>query len=127
MEKTAISTDKAPRAIGPYSQAVKYGDLVFVSGQIAIDPNSGKLIDVMDVGKQTEQVMQNIKAILNEAGLDFSHVIRVTMFLTSMDDTSVVNEVYAQYFSEPYPARAIGSVSALPMGARLEIELVAGS
>ena len=120
-----IETDKAPKAIGPYSQAVKYENLLFISGQIAIDPKTQEFIGG-DVEKQTERVMENIKAVLEEAGLNFNHVIKTTIYLKNINDFEKVNEVYGRYFSEHKPARATVEVSNLPKGALVEIEVIAG-
>lgn len=119
-----ISTDKAPAAIGPYSQAVDLGDLLFVSGQIPINPETEAFVSD-DVKEQTEQVMKNVGAILNEAGLSYQHIAKATIFLASMDDFATVNEVYASFLSEPYPARAAVEVSRLPKDAKVEIEVIA--
>ncbi|WP_226584762.1 RidA family protein [Halobacillus litoralis] len=121
---TPISTDKAPGAIGPYSQAADLGNLVFISGQIPLDPASMEFVSE-DVTEQTKQVMENIHAILKEAGLTFQNVVKMNIYLASMDDFSSVNEVYASYLSEPYPARAAVEVSKLPKGAKVEIEATA--
>ncbi len=120
-----IETDKAPKAIGPYSQAVKYESLLFVSGQIAIDPETQEFIGG-SVEQQTERVMENIKAILEEAGLNFDHVIKTTIYLKNIDDFSRVNDIYGRYFKEHKPARATVEVSNLPKGALIEIEVIAG-
>ena len=120
-----IETDKAPKAIGPYSQAVKYESLLFVSGQIAIDPETQEFIGG-SVEQQTERVMENIKAILGEAGLNFDHVIKTTIYLKNIDDFSRVNDIYGRYFKEHKPARATVEVSNLPKGALIEIEAIAG-
>ncbi|NPA58709.1 MAG: RidA family protein [Aquificae bacterium] len=120
-----IETDKAPKAIGPYSQAVKYENFLFVSGQIAIDPDTQEFIGG-SVEKQTERIMENIKAILEEAGLNFNHVVKTTIYLTDIGDFEKVNQVYGRYFTEHKPARATVGVSALPKGASVEIEVIAG-
>jgi len=123
MPKNAITTPKA-KAIGPYSAAVAIGDLVFVSGQIALDSVAGKLIEG-DIAAQTRQSLENLQAILAAAGLTFAHVVKTTIFLTSMGDFAAVNAVYKTYLTEPYPARSTIAVAALPMGAKVEIEMVA--
>jgi 2-iminobutanoate/2-iminopropanoate deaminase len=123
MSKKPITPAKG-KAIGPYSLAIESGDLVFVSGQIALDTATGKLIDG-DVAAQTRQSLQNVKAILEAAGLSFAHVIKTTIFLTNMDDFAAVNAVYKASVSEPYPARSTIAVLALPMGAQVEIEMTA--
>ena len=119
-----ISTDKAPSAIGPYSQAVRAGQFVFCSGQIGIDPATGKFIGV-DVESQTRQVMQNLRRVLAAATLDLSHVAKTTIFLVNMEDFSSVNEIYGAEFGDHKPARATVQVAGLPLGALIEIECVA--
>jgi 2-iminobutanoate/2-iminopropanoate deaminase len=123
MPKKAIATPKA-KAIGPYSTAVEIGDLVFVSGQIPLDAATGKLIEG-DIAAQAGQSLENLKTILTAAGLTFAHVVKTTIFLTSMGDFAAVNEVYKSYVGEPYPARSTIAVAALPMGAKVEIEMTA--
>ena len=123
MPKKAITTPKA-KAIGPYSAAVESGDLVFVSGQIPLDSTIGKLVEG-DIAAQTRQSLENLKTILAAAGLGFAHVVKTTIFLTSMGDFAAVNEVYKGYVGEPYPARSTIAVAALPMGAKVEIEMIA--
>lgn len=120
-----IYTDKAPKAIGPYSQAVKYENLIFISGQIAIDPNTQEFI-VGDIETQTKRVMENIKAILEEAGLNLNHIIKTTIYLKNLEDFDKVNKIYGEYFTEYKPARATVEVSNLPKGALVEIEAIAG-
>ena len=121
-----ISTDKAPSAIGPYSQAVRAGQFVFCSGQIGIDPATGKLIGA-DIESQTRQVMQNLRSVLTAASLDFNHVAKSTIFLVNLEDFSSVNEIYGAEFGEHKPARATVQVAGLPLGALIEIECVAYS
>ncbi len=123
MAKKAIATPKA-KAIGPYSAAIESGELVFVSGQIPLDPIAGKLVDG-DIAAQTRQSLENLKTILAAAGLTFAHVVKTTIFLTSMGDFAAVNDVYKSYMAEPYPARSTVAVAALPMGAKVEIEMIA--
>jgi 2-iminobutanoate/2-iminopropanoate deaminase len=123
--KKIIATTKAPGAIGPYSQAVKYGNMLFTSGQIAIDPDCGELI-MGDVKTEAHQVMTNLKAVLNEAGMDFSNVIKTSIFLSSMDDFAAVNEVYESYFEADYPARETVQVARLPKSVNVEISMIAG-
>jgi 2-iminobutanoate/2-iminopropanoate deaminase len=123
MPKRAITSPKA-KAIGPYSAAIESGDLVFVSGQIPLDAASGKLVDG-DIAAQAKQSLENLKTILDAAGLSFRHVVKTTIFLTSMGDFAAVNEVYKGYLAEPYPARSTIAVAALPMGAKVEIEMIA--
>ncbi|WP_457622697.1 RidA family protein [Persephonella sp.] len=120
-----IETEKAPKAIGPYSQAVKYESLIFISGQIAIDPETQEFIGG-DIVAQTERVMENIKGILEEAGLSFEHIIKTTIYLKDMNDFQKMNEVYGRYFKKHKPARATVEVSNLPKGALVEIEAIAG-
>jgi 2-iminobutanoate/2-iminopropanoate deaminase len=122
MEK--IETDRAPAAIGPYSQAVRAGDWLFFSGQIPLDPHSGELVDG-GVEEQTRQVMVNIGAVLAAAGLDFSSVAKTTIYLTDLQSFAVVNAVYGRYFQGTAPARATVQVAALPKGAQVEIEGIA--
>lgn len=124
MEKKIINTTNAPAPIGPYSQAVQAGNLLFISGQIAINPATGK-IDTVDTQSETHQVMQNIKAILQEAGLDFSNVVKTTIFLTDMDLFGEVNEVYGRYFKGDFPARETVAVKGLPKNVNVEISMIA--
>jgi 2-iminobutanoate/2-iminopropanoate deaminase len=121
--KKAISTPKA-KAIGPYSMAIETGDLVFLSGQTPLDPATGKMAEG-DIGAQAKQCLENLKSVLDAAGLTFAHVVKANIFLTSMGDFAAVNEVYKTYFKEPYPARSTVAVAALPMAARVEIEMIA--
>lgn len=118
-----ISTDDAPAAIGPYSQAIRAGDLIFVSGQIPLIPESGQLI-TGSIEKQTHQVLQNMKAILTAAGADFGQVVRTTIFLKDLSHFNQVNEVYGSYFKPPYPARACVEVSKLPKDVDVEIDAI---
>lgn len=122
--RDAIVTSAAPRAIGPYSQAVRAGQFLFVSGQIAIDPATGNLVDG-DIAAQTRRVMLNLGEILAASGATFDHVVRTTVFLTSMDDFAAMNEVYGGFFSTPGPARATVEAPRLPKNARLEIDVIA--
>lgn len=122
--KKTISTQKAPAAIGPYSQAVVCGNLVFLSGQIPLDPKTMQLVEG-NIQIATKQVFNNIAAVLEAAELDFTDVVRLTIYLTNMQDFAVVNEVMQQYCSEPYPARAAVEVSNLPKGATIEIDAIA--
>jgi 2-iminobutanoate/2-iminopropanoate deaminase len=124
MEKKVIFTNKAPAAIGPYSQGVMAGNLLFVSGQIPFVPETMKLVSE-DVGEQTHQVLKNLQAILQESGLSFEDVVKTTIFIKDMNDFACVNEVYAQYFSNHKPARACVEVSRLPKDVLVEIELIA--
>jgi 2-iminobutanoate/2-iminopropanoate deaminase len=122
--RNAISTSAAPQAIGPYSQAIRVGDLLFVSGQIPLDPATGAIVDG-DVAAQTRQLMQNLEAILEAAGASFDHVVRTTIYLLDMNDFASVNEVYGACFSAPAPARATVQVARLPRDARVEIDAIA--
>lgn len=122
--KEIISTDRAPGAIGPYSQAVKAGDLLFCSGQIPIDPATGEFVSD-DIAEQTEQVLKNLAAVLDAAGADLASVVKTTVFLQDMSDFAAMNEVYARHFDETKPARATVAAAGLPKGARVEIECVA--
>ena len=122
--KTPVFSSQAPTAIGPYSPAVRAGQLLFVSGQVALDPTTGSLVGG-DVKAETRQVMENIRALLDAAGLDFSGVVRTTVFLADMNDFAAMNEVYGAYFGQPYPARATVQVSRLPRDARVEIDVIA--
>lgn len=119
--KHSIHTDKAPQAIGPYSQAVKAGNFVFLSGQIPLDPNSMTVIKG-DIRAQTKQVFENLQAVVEAAGATMGDFVKLNVYLTSMDDFAAVNEIMSDYFSEPYPARAAVEVSALPKGVSVEIE-----
>ncbi len=119
-----INTESAPAAIGPYSQAVTAGNFVFCSGQVGLDPQSGKLVS-SDVEAQTHQVMANLKEVLLAAGVGFSEVVKTSIFLRSLENFSKVNEIYATYMSEPFPARATIEVSRLPLDAEVEIEMIA--
>jgi len=122
--KQAVSSPDAPKAIGPYSQAIRAGQLLFLSGQIPLDPASGQMIDG-DVSAQTQRVMENLGAVLKTAGLSFEAVVRTTIFLADMNDFAKVNEVYGTYFNAPAPARATVQVAQLPRGARVEIDAIA--
>lgn len=122
--KEIIATDKAPGAIGPYSQAVKVGNLVFVSGQIPIDPATGSFVSD-DVSEQTEQVLKNLKAVLEAAGSSLGAVVKTTVFLADMNDFAVMNEIYGRYFAENSPARATVEAARLPRDARIEIDCIA--
>ena len=119
-----ISTKKAPAAIGPYSQAIRLGNLVYTSGQIPIDPATGVLVEG-GIKEQTRQSLTNVKAILEEAGISMSQVVKTTVFLADMNDCADMNAVYAEFFTEPYPARSAVAVKSLPKGASVEIEVVA--
>ena len=118
-----ISTDKAPAAIGPYSQALDTGSMLFISGQIPIDPATGTMPE--SVTEQAEQVLTNITNILAEASLTMANVVKTSVFLADLNDFAAVNEVYASFFAEPYPARSCVQVAAIPKGAKVEIETIA--
>ncbi len=124
MEKEIIFTENAPDAIGPYSQAVKANGLVFVSGQIPIDPKTGAFVSD-DVSEQTEQVLKNLKSILEAAGSSLEMVVKTTVFVADMNDFAPMNEVYARYFTADFPARATVQAARLPKDAKVEIECVA--
>ena len=123
--KKVISTSKAPAAIGPYSQAIQVGNLVYTSGQIPIDPATGMFVEG-GIKEQTRQSLLNVKEILEEAGLTIKDVVKTTVFMADMNDFADMNAVYAEFFSEPYPARSAVAVKTLPKGALVEIEVVAG-
>ena len=122
--KEIIATENAPGAIGPYSQAVKTGNMVFCSGQIPIDPATGEFVSD-DVAEQTEQVLKNLSAVLEAAGTSLNNVVKTTVFLADMNDFPVMNEVYSKFFSENKPARATVQAARLPKDARVEIECIA--
>lgn len=124
MEKKIIRTDNAPAPIGPYNQAVQFGNMLFVSGQIALDAVSGELVQG-DIQTETKKVMENLKAILTAAGMDFSNVLKSTIFLMDMGQFAQVNEVYGGYFGEDAPARETVQVAGLPKGVKVEISVVA--
>lgn len=124
MATSVVATDKAPGAIGPYSQAIKVGTLVFTAGQIPLDPATGKFVEG-DIAAQTEQVMRNLQAILEASGSSFSRVVKTTCFLTNLDDFAAFNEVYGRYFSENRPARSTVQAARLPAGANVEVECIA--
>ena len=122
--KQVIHTDSAPAAIGPYSQAIQIGDLLFVSGQVPIDPSTGAVVEG-DIKAQAQQSLNNLKAILNAAGTNMGPVVKTTVFLADMNDFAAMNEVYAQFFQEPFPARSAVQVGRLPKDAKVEIEAIA--
>lgn len=124
MEKNIIETSQAPAPIGPYSQAVRVGNLLFISGQIAINPQNGQ-IEAKDVSGETMQVMKNLEAILKEAGLGFEHVVKTSIFLTDMGNFGQVNEVYGRYFKSQFPARETVAVKGLPKDVQVEISMIA--
>lgn len=124
MKREIIRTDNAPAAIGPYSQGIKTGSLIFTAGQIALDPASGKLVEG-GIEAQTRQVLTNLKHILEAAGASLETVVKTTVFLADMGEFAALNNVYAEFFGEAMPARSTVQVAALPLGARVEIEAVA--
>jgi 2-iminobutanoate/2-iminopropanoate deaminase len=123
--KRAITTEQAPKAVGPYSQAIVANGFVFCSGQIPLDPATGKLIDSPDIGDHVRRVMENLRAVLDAAGSDFSKVVKTTIFVAQMSDFPEVNKAYAAYFTDVPPARATVQAGGLPLGARVEIEMTA--
>ena len=122
--KKIIATDAAPKAVGPYSQAVSHGNLLFCAGQIPLDPATCEIVGT-DVTAQTERVCENIRGVLAANGMTFADVVKSTVFLITMDDFAAMNAVYARYFPEPFPARSTVAVAGLPRGARVEIEVTA--
>ena len=122
--KKAISTTTAPGAVGPYSQAISAGNILFVSGQLPVDPATSSVVEG-EVAAQATQCCKNVAAVLQADGLGFEHVVKSTVFITDMADFPKVNEVYKQYFSAPYPARSCVAVKALPLGCSVEIEVIA--
>lgn len=122
--KRIIETSNAPEPIGPYSQAVKAGNTLYVSGQIALDPTFGKLVN-KTLEDETKQVMENIGAILNEAGMDYHHIVKCSIFIKNMDDFGLINKVYGQYFDQQPPARETVEVSRLPKDVHVEISCIA--
>jgi 2-iminobutanoate/2-iminopropanoate deaminase len=119
-----VSTDQAPKAIGPYSQAIRAGQFLFLSGQVGFDPATGQLVPG-GISEQTHRVLQNIGAILSAAGLSFDHVVKTTVFLADMNDFAAMNDIYASYFKSPAPARSTVQAARLPRDARVEIEVIA--
>ncbi|MBI1343876.1 MAG: RidA family protein [Terrimonas sp.] len=124
MEKKIVNTRMAPDPIGPYNQAILAGDLLFISGQICIDPSTGVLKN-KDIQDETHQVMHNLKAILSEAGMDFTHVVKTSIFITDMNRFTEINEVYGKYFHDYFPARETVQVAALPRMVNVEISMIA--
>lgn len=124
MPRQAFHTDKAPKAIGPYSQAVRAGNLLFLSGQIPLDPATMAMVEG-DIAAQTHRIMKNLTAVLEESGLSLAHVVRTTIFLADINDFAAVNEVYGSYFEQPAPARSTVQVARLPRDARVEIDAIA--
>lgn len=124
--KKVIQTDRAPKAIGPYSQAIRANGFIFVSGQLPLDPGTGEIAG-STIEEQTHQVLKNIKAILEAAGSSMAEVVKATVYLADMNDFAKMNTIYAQYFPEPYPARAAFQVARLPRDVRIEIEVIAAA
>ena len=122
--KIIIKPTGAPAAVGPYNHGVRYGDLLFCSGQIPLDPATGQIV-AGDIRTQTERVLQNVQTILTAEGLGFNHVLKTTVFMTNLADFAAMNEVYARFFTENHPARSTVQVAALPRGAQVEIEVTA--
>ncbi len=124
MPKTRVATQDAPQAIGPYSQGMRLGNLVFTAGQIPLDPATGKLVEG-DIAEQTDRVMRNLQAVLSAAGSSLDRVVKTTCFLADLNDFASFNEVYARYFEQDPPSRSTVEVSRLPAGARVEVECIA--
>ena len=124
MEKIIISTDKAPKAIGPYSQAIKVGNMIFTSGQLPMDPTTGELVNT-DIKSEARQSLNNVKSVLEEAGATLNEVVKVTVFIKDMNQFGDINEVYGEFFNEHKPARSTVEVARLPKDANVEIEAVA--
>jgi 2-iminobutanoate/2-iminopropanoate deaminase len=123
MNKQPIQTNEAPSAIGPYSQAVKTGDVIYSSGQIGLDPATGEMVEGLE--NQAHRVMKNVKAVLAAADCDMNDVVKTLIFMQNMEDFVTVNEIYASYFEEPYPARSAVEVARMPKGALVEVEVIA--
>ena len=126
MQKKPVNTTEAPAAIGPYSQAIRVGDFLYTSGQISLDPKTMEMV-TGELEVETEKVLRNIEAILNADGLNFSHVVKTTVYLTDLSEFARMNQVYEKFFSDTKPARACVQVAALPKGAKVEIDAVAHS
>lgn len=124
MDKTPIQTDAAPAAIGIYSQAIRTGELIFVSGQIPLDPQTGKLVSDTDIELQIRQVFENLKAVAEAAGVTLNHAVKINIFLTDMANFAKVNEIMQEYVTTPYPARAAVGVAALPVNAMVEADAI---
>jgi 2-iminobutanoate/2-iminopropanoate deaminase len=124
--KKIVSTTEAPAAVGPYSQAVRIGPMLFTAGQIPLDPKSGQIVS-QDVGEQTRRVLDNLTAVLKAENMDFSNIVKTTVFMTNLGDFQTMNEIYASYFTDLPPARSTVQVSALPKGAQVEIEVIAAA
>jgi 2-iminobutanoate/2-iminopropanoate deaminase len=124
MKREIIATDQAPAAVGPYSQAVRVGDFIYTAGQIPLVPETGKLVEG-DIEAQTRQVMQNLSAVLEEAGSSLDNVVKTTIYVTDLADFAAINQVYGSFFADSPPARSTVQVAALPLGANVEIEMIA--
>jgi 2-iminobutanoate/2-iminopropanoate deaminase len=124
MNKEIVSTENAPKAIGPYEQAIKVGEFVYISGQIPLDPKTGNLVDG-GIAAQTRRVMENLKAVVEAGGSSFERVVKATVFLKNIDDFATMNEVYSEYLGKAKPARSTVAVADLPRGALIEIDLIA--
>ncbi len=124
MPKQAVASPRAPKAIGPYSAALRVGQLLFVSGQVPFDPDTGAMVEG-DIGAMTRQVLENIGALLEAAGLTHAHVVRTTVYLADRNDFAAMNDVYRTFFVEPYPARSTVQAARLPRDARVEIDVIA--
>ena len=124
MAKSSVSSPNAPTAIGPYSSALRAGQLLFVSGQVPADPATGTLVNG-DIGAQTRRVLENVRALVEAAGLSMAHIVKTSVFLADMNDFAAMNDVYKTFFTEPYPARSTVQAARLPRDARVEIEAVA--
>lgn len=122
--KQSVASPLAPKPVGPYSAALRAGQLLFVSGQVPLDPATGRMVEG-DIGVHARRVLENVRALLDAAGLSFAQVVRTTVFLADMDDFQAMNEVYATFFSEPYPARSTVQAARLPRDARIEIDVIA--
>ena len=122
--KQSIASPLAPKPVGPYSAALRAGQLLFVSGQVPLDPATGRMVEG-DIGVHARRVLENVRALLDAAGLSFAQVVRTTVFLADMNDFQAMNEVYATFFSEPYPARSTVQAARLPRDARIEIDVIA--
>ncbi|MFN7983604.1 MAG: RidA family protein [Vicinamibacterales bacterium] len=126
MAKSAVSSPNAPTAIGPYSSALRVGQLLFVSGQVPFDPATGAMVDG-DIGAQTRRVLLNVQALVEASGLTMANIVRTTVFLADMNDFAAMNEVYKSFFSEPYPARSTVQAARLPRDSRIEIDAIASA
>ncbi len=122
--KKIVSTTEAPAAVGPYSQAVRIGPMLFTAGQIPLDPKTGQLVS-QDIAEQTKRVLENLTAVLQAEGMNFSNIVKTTVFMTNLGDFQTMNDIYASYFKDAPPARSTVQVSALPKGAQVEIEVIA--